>query len=122
MFKQARFPAAPRDWAMASVLSALMLIVGCASHPPAQAPAATTVPAAETPPASRPLPEVDLTCPLLFEIVAAEVAVQRGEFNAAFATLMKAARETRDPRLARRATEVALGARAAAQALESAQL
>jgi tetratricopeptide (TPR) repeat protein len=122
MFKQARFPAAARDWAMASVLSALMLIVGCASHPPAQAPAAATVPAAETPPASRPLPEVDLTGPLLFEIVAAEVAVQRGEFNAAFATLMKAARETRDPRLARRATEVALGARAAAQALESAQL
>ena len=121
MFKQARFPAAARDWALASVLGALTLIVGCASHP-AQDPAAKTDSAAETPPASRPLPEVELTGPLLFEIVAAEVAVQRGESNAAFATLMKAARETRDPRLARRATEVALGARMAAQALESAQL
>jgi tetratricopeptide (TPR) repeat protein len=105
---------------MASVLAAL--IVGCASRPHAPAAATHNEPAAETRPASRPLPEVDLTGPLLFEIVAAEVAVQRGESSAAFATLMKAARETRDPRLARRATEVALGARAALQALESAQL
>ena len=120
MFKQARFPAMARAWAMASVLTAL--IVGCASRPQTQAPATNNEPSAETLPASRPLPEVELTGPLLFEIVAAEVAVQRGEPNAAFATLMKAARETRDPRLARRATEVALGARSAAQALESAQL
>jgi tetratricopeptide (TPR) repeat protein len=122
MFKQARFPAAARDWAKACVLCALTLIVGCASHPPAQPPATTAEPAAEAPPASRPLPEVDLTATLLFEILTAEVAVQRGEYNTAFATLMKAARETRDPRLARRATDVAFGARAIAQALESAQL
>ncbi len=86
---------------------------------PAAAPAA---PPAPPPQASRPLPDVELTGPLLFEIVAAEVAVQRGEYGAAFAALMKAARETRDPRLARRATEIALGGRAAAQALEAAQL
>jgi tetratricopeptide (TPR) repeat protein len=102
------------------------LIVGCAS--PAHGPTASAQPAPATaaagaaPEQARPLPEVELTGPLLFEIVAAEVAVQRGEPSAAFATLMKAARDTRDPRLARRATEVALGARAAAQALESAQL
>jgi len=104
------------------------LIVGCASppHDPAapvkdkNAPAAEGTP--EAPAASRPLPEVELTGPLLFEIVAAEVAVQRGEPMAAFSTLMKAARDTRDPRLARRATEIALGARSAQQALESAQL
>jgi len=104
------------------------LIVGCASapHDPAapvkdkNAPAAEGTP--EAPAANRPLPEVELTGPLLFEIVAAEVAVQRGEPMAAFATLMKAARDTRDPRLARRATEIALGARSAQQALESAQL
>jgi tetratricopeptide (TPR) repeat protein len=65
---------------------------------------------------------VELTGPLLFEIVAAEVAAQRGESSAAYATLIKAARDTRDPRLARRATEIALGAHAAGQALESAQL
>jgi tetratricopeptide (TPR) repeat protein len=100
------------------------LIVGCAG-PAARPPVAHNEPAAaaaETPETSRPLPEVELTGPLLFEIVAAEVAVQRGEYGAAFATLTKAARETRDPRLARRATEVALGARDAGQALEAARL
>src|SRR6266404_8693080 len=102
------------------------LIVGCASpaHGPTTSaqPAPATAAAGAAPAEGRSLPEVELTGPLLFEIVAAEVAVQRGESSAAFATLMKAARDTRDPRLARRATEVALGARAAAQALESAQL
>jgi tetratricopeptide (TPR) repeat protein len=120
MFKQGKPPGAARAWALTSVLSAL--IVGCASTPHGPSPAAESAASAEPPPASRPLPEVELTGPLLFEIVAAEVAAQRGDTSAAFATFMKAARETRDPRLARRATEVALGARAAAQALESAQL
>jgi tetratricopeptide (TPR) repeat protein len=120
MFKQATLHRGLRAWATAFLLG--VLIVGCASRP--HAPAATTPsgPAAETPPASRPLPDVELTGPLLFEIVAAEVAVQRGEWSSGFSTLMKAAHETRDPRLARRATEIALGARAAPQALESAQL
>ena len=81
MLNQARFPGATRAWAMASVLAAL--IVGCASRPHAPAAAAHNEPAAETPPASRPLPEVDLTGLLLFEIVAAEVAVQRGESSTA---------------------------------------
>ena len=99
------------------------LIVGCAtpSHAPAPAaPKASAEAGAEAP--GRPLPDVELTGPLLFEIVADEVAVQRGEPSAAFNTLMKAAHDTGDPRLARRATEVALGARAAPQALEAAQL
>ncbi len=99
------------------------LIVGCASTSDAPGPAAPKAPAeAEAEAPGRPLPDVELTGPLLFEIVAAEVAVQRGEPSAAFNTLMKAAHDTGDPRLARRATEVALGARAAPQALEAAQL
>jgi tetratricopeptide (TPR) repeat protein len=130
MFKQARpSTATARAWGIASVLTAL--IVGCASPPRSQAPAPqgeaaaapqSPPPSEEAPPARRPLPDVELTGPLLFEIVKAEVAVQRGESGTAFATLMKVARETRDPRLARRATEVALGARAAGQALEAAEL
>jgi tetratricopeptide (TPR) repeat protein len=99
------------------------LIVGCATPSHAPAPAAPKASAgAEAEAPGRPLPDVELTGPLLFEIVAAEVAVQRGEPSAAFNTLMKAAHDTGDPRLARRATEVALGARAAPQALEAAQL
>jgi tetratricopeptide (TPR) repeat protein len=126
MFNQVRPIGPALAWATGFMFCAL--IVGCASapHDPAapvkdeKGPAAERTPGAPT--VSRPLPEVELTGPLLFEIVAAEVAVQRGEPNAAFATLMKAARDTRDPRLARRATEIALGARSAQQALESAQL
>ena len=104
------------------------VIVGCAA--PSRAPTVADATAAVPPgaqtavaqPQAPPLPEVELTGPLLFEIVAAEVAAQRGESSAAYATLLKAARDTRDPRLARRATEIALGAHAAAQALDSAQL
>src|SRR5258706_4513784 len=114
MFKQGRPLAPAQAWAVACLLC--LVIVGCAApsrtaRPGAGAPAA---PAAQGPigqPApAPPLPDVELTGPLLFELVAAEVAAQRGESSAAYATLMKAARDTRDPRLARRATEGALGA------------
>ena len=68
------------------------------------------------------MPAVELTGGLLFEIIAAEIAQQRGDAGDAYATMLKAARDTRDQRLARRATEIALNARASTQALESAQL
>ena len=54
------------------------------------------------------IPNVQLSSALMFQLMAAEVAVQRGEFGSAFAVYMKLARETRDPRLARRAAELAL--------------
>lgn len=111
------------------VLAALLAgaIVGCASI------AQPTAPEGKPPAASAPervanaeggdaLPEVDLTGPLLYQIVAAEVALQRGEAGSAFATYMSVARQTRDPRLARRAAEIAFGMRAQSQALEAAQL
>jgi tetratricopeptide (TPR) repeat protein len=66
-------------------------------------------------------PAVELTPRLLFQILAAELALQRGEVRAAWSTSLSVARQTRDPRLARRATEIALGARALAEATESAQ-
>ncbi|MCK6430276.1 MAG: hypothetical protein L6Q72_14480, partial [Burkholderiaceae bacterium] len=62
-------------------------------------------------------PDVNLSGPLLFQIMAAEVALQRGDTGAAFATYLSVARATRDARLARRATEIAVGGRAAPQAL-----
>ena len=68
------------------------------------------------------IPNVQLSSALMFQLMAAEVAVQRGEFGSAFAVYMKLARETRDPRLARRAAELALQGRAVAQGLEAAQV
>lgn len=67
-------------------------------------------------------PDYDLTGPLLFQLMAAEVAVQRGELGPAYATFLSLAKQTKDPRLAQRATEVALAGRAMQQALESATL
>ena len=69
-----------------------------------------------------PPPAVELTPRILFQLLAADLAQQRGEVRAAWATYLSLARQTRDARLARRATEVALGARALAEATESAQL
>lgn len=63
-----------------------------------------------------------MTGALLYQIMAAEVALQRGDAGSAFATYLSAARQTRDARLARRATEIAVTGRAGPQALEAAQL
>ena len=68
------------------------------------------------------LPDVDLTGTLLYQIMAAELALQRGEAGAAFATYLSVARQTRDPRIARRAAEIAVAGRAGPQALEATAL
>jgi len=53
------------------------------------------------------LPGVDLTPGLLYELVAAEIAVQRGYTAEAYSKFLELAQRTRDPRLARRAAEIA---------------
>jgi tetratricopeptide (TPR) repeat protein len=68
------------------------------------------------------LPDVPLTSELMFLLLASEVAAQRGEVGSAVTTYLSMARETRDPRLARRATELALSERALDPALQAATL
>ncbi|MGC1441256.1 MAG: tetratricopeptide repeat protein [Burkholderiaceae bacterium] len=68
------------------------------------------------------IPEVDLSPQLLFQLLMSEIAAQRGQLGSAAATYLSMARETRDPRLARRATELALSGRALQQALPAAEL
>jgi tetratricopeptide (TPR) repeat protein len=77
--------------------------------------------AAEKPLASR-LPAQELTEPLLYELLLAEVALQRGDAELAAQTYLELARRTRDPRVARRAAEVASVARQAPLALEAARV
>jgi tetratricopeptide (TPR) repeat protein len=87
--------------------------------------APSTVPETATPPTAERgdrIPNVELSSALMYQLMAAEVAVQRGDVGSAFAVYMKLARETRDPRLARRAAELALQGRAMPQGLEAAQL
>ena len=68
------------------------------------------------------IPEVELTRELLYQILASEIAAQRGEYGRATATYLNIARDTRDPRLARRATELALAGRSLESALPAAEL
>ncbi len=66
------------------------------------------------------LPSVDLSEELLFKLMLAEVAIQRGQPHIAVQAYLELARETRDPRVAQRATEVAWNARFNSAALEAA--
>lgn len=68
------------------------------------------------------LPNRDLTPPLLFDFLLGETALQRGDQDVATRTYLKLAQETRDPRVAQRATEIALHSRLAAPAFEAAKL
>jgi tetratricopeptide (TPR) repeat protein len=119
----------------AEPVAAAPAVVQQSGHPEAQRPPAAPVEAARLPPAEpdlragaaqqaadESLPSVALTPQILYQVLAADIAAQRGEFGAAFGTYMTVARDTRDPRLARRATEVAIGGRAFDQALQAAQL
>jgi tetratricopeptide (TPR) repeat protein len=69
-----------------------------------------------------PLPERQLTAQIMYQVLAAEVAAQRGQFASAARTYFEMAKDTRDPRMAQRATELALAGRSLEQALPAAQL
>jgi tetratricopeptide (TPR) repeat protein len=111
------------------VLAVCAALAACAQPPPRAVPEETPGPGAAPPPhavvgkpeAPRPvLPEVELSEELLYKMMLAEVALQRGQPHIAVQTYLELARETRDPRVARRATEVAWNARFSSAALEAA--
>jgi len=68
------------------------------------------------------LPKQPLTPDILFRFLVAEVAGQRGAIGIAQSTYLDLARQTQDPRIARRAAEVAMFARDQSGALEAARL
>ncbi|BBP03272.1 hypothetical protein TPL01_06970 [Sulfuriferula plumbiphila] len=68
------------------------------------------------------LPKVELTSQLLYEFLVAEIAGQRGDLGVASAAYLDLAKTTRDPRIAKRATEVAMYAHQAAAARAAASL
>ncbi len=63
-----------------------------------------------------------LTADIFYRVILGDVALQRGEASLAARAYYEAARETGDPRLARRAAEVAFAARMRGLAQESAKL
>lgn len=68
------------------------------------------------------LPQVQLTNDLMYQILSADIAEQRGLDIYAYETMLDAAEETKDPRLARRAAEIAVSQRKAEEALRAVRL
>jgi tetratricopeptide (TPR) repeat protein len=95
---------------------------GAAEETATQAQAADAPDAADTEPSAARLPAQELTEPLLYELLLAEIALQRGNPALAAQTYADLAQRTRDPRIARRAVEVANFARAPEIALQGARV
>ena len=90
---------------------------GCAQAPVAPTPSDVSAPAADQAAAVD-----ELTPEVLYRILVGDVAMQRGDAALAARAYFEAARDARDPVLARRATEIALFARQRSLALEAARL
>lgn len=95
-------------------LSALLASAGFVQAAP-QAPKATEA-------RDEPLPNARLTSEVMYKVLAAELAFQRGDAFAAYATMLSVARGTGDPRLARRAVEFAAAGSLMSEALKAARV
>ncbi|MBS3935384.1 MAG: tetratricopeptide repeat protein [Sulfuritalea sp.] len=119
------------------LLLAAVLLAGCASLAPQERPAPAHPPAAQAEPepaeeradaevvperAPLKLPHLELTPALLNALLLAEVAAQRGQLAQSAELYLQLARETRDPRIARRGAEIGLHARRHETALEAARI
>jgi len=101
----------------------LALTVGCAQVPVGgdeQQP--QSAPAQKEERAAPQLPPLDLTGDLLYEYLLAEMAINRQNYELAARAYVDLARRTRDPRIARRATDISVYARQSALAVEAATL
>ncbi len=75
------------------------------------------------PPAKAVSPQDDLlTAEIMYKVLVGEIALQRGEPAQAARAYIEAAKDARDPALARRATEIAIAARTRGLALEASRL
>lgn len=68
------------------------------------------------------VPSVYLDNDLLYEILTADFAYKRGDYRLAFEGMMDAAKKTRDPRLAKRAAEIAVKEKNPHEALDAVRL
>ena len=99
---------------------AALVAAGCAQLSPKEA----VQPVAEPERVERipDLPKIDLTGAILFQYLVSEIAGQRGDPGLSSEGMLDLAKTTRDPRLAKRAAEVALQSQREIQALEAATL
>jgi len=101
-----------------------VLLGGCAQLPASEK--ADAAGAADIAPSAAPiaphLPPQDLSPQVLYEYLIAEMAIHRQQFGLAAQAYLELARKTRDPRIARRATEISVHARQPALAVEAATI
>ncbi len=69
-----------------------------------------------------PLPGVPLSSDLLYRLMKAELELRAGQWQGPYVTMLGAAQQTRDPRLAKRAVDVALAAKRPKEALAAVRL
>lgn len=68
------------------------------------------------------LPNVNMTPAMMTQLMQAEMAFKNGDWQGPYLTMMSLAQQTRDPRLAKRAAEMALAAKQADDALAAVKL
>ncbi|MES2015179.1 MAG: tetratricopeptide repeat protein [Pseudomonadota bacterium] len=98
---------APQPVAMAAPVEALA---------PAAASAAPEADPEESGPDPSNLPKVQLTSALLYKLMKAELEFQNGAWQGPYMTLLGLAQQTRDPRLAQRAADIAMSAKRTVEA------
>ena len=84
--------------------------------------AAGEQPEQAAPPAEEKLPNVAMTPAMMQQLLKAEMALKNGDWQGPYLTMLSLAQQTRDPRLAKRATEIALSAKQADDALAAVKL
>lgn len=103
-------------------LAAAETASGQAAEPDAEAPSEEELDAKARAEAEARLPKVALTSSLLNQLLKAEFAFRKGDWQGPYLTMLSLAQQTRDPRLARRAAEMAVSARQADDTLAAVRL
>src|SRR5258706_6179870 len=115
-----------------ATLTPVLALMACAQQPLKQTEAQAQPPAATAPapkprvvvmrPTAKPqaLPNQEMSQGILYKLLLAEIALQRGQNNVAVQSYLELTRETKDPRIAQRATEIAWNSRLPGPALETA--
>ena len=124
----ALFPRTGRARVAAAVLASLAALAHAQdATPPAVPPAAPANPAGPTSrelasePSKTPVNNSNLDAPLFYQLLIGEMELREGEAGTAYQVMLDAARRGKDEQLFRRATEIALQARAGDQALLAAK-
>ncbi len=113
----------PPSFRQLSVLAMALALAACTQLTPKPNPEAGAPQGPpEVPRRAEPLPNQELTAQILYQALLAEIAGQRGSLATSAAVYLDLAGRTRDPRIARRAAEVAFHARELDTALKAARL